>query len=90
MGGTGKVVQVDYYGYEHSQMQHDFDQTKARFEQKRAPGVTWIFHGTGTEENLTAIMTGGFKVGGVGGHTIAAGAAYGQGKTRAVPGASTS
>jgi hypothetical protein len=79
MGGVGKISQVDYFGYEQSQMQQDFDNTRARFERKRVGGVTWIFHGTGNEGNITSIMMGGFKVAGRDGIPIANGAALGRG-----------
>ena len=80
IGNTAaNIVQVDYYGYEHSRMQTLYGKTKSRFCAKGKTDEVWVFHGTTPQPNIESIMTGGFKVGGQDGHPIANGAAFGQG-----------
>ena len=47
-------------------------------------GELWVFHGTGSEQNFTAIMTEGLAAGGAPGVPVLNGAAHGQGVYTAV------
>ena len=75
-----EIRQVDYYGFENSQMQEAFTAKKAEFHSAdKDDGEIWVFHGTGNEANIDSIMKGGFKIGGQGGHDVTNGTAWGQG-----------
>lgn len=47
-------------------------------------GELWVFHGTGSEQNFTAIMAGGMAAGGAPGVPVLNGAAHGQGVYTAI------
>ena len=78
---SGQTIrQIDYYGFENSQMQAAFTAKKAEFRSAgKDDGEIWVFHGTGNEANIDSIMKGGFKIGGQDGHHVTNGTAWGQG-----------
>ena len=59
---AANIIQVDYYGYEHSRMQTLgtlYDGTKSRFIANGKTDEVWVFRGTSTQSNIESITTGG-------------------------------
>jgi hypothetical protein len=79
--GSGflNITGVDVY--ENAPLAARFARERGRLLRAGAPvGETWVFHGTGTADNVVSIMCDGFKVGGsTDGIPIVNGAVHGKG-----------
>ena len=86
LGDAGQwraIDRVEYYGFENSKMQADYDAKRGELRSAGHGDEMQIFHGT-DPKNVKSIMVGGFRIGGQDGHAVANGTAHGQGVYTAV------
>lgn len=82
LGNKKKIVRVDVYRNE--KLTKHFEEKKLEFQNSnKSTDACWVFHGT-EKRNVSSIFDEGFKVGGINGHSIKHGSAYGRGVYTAI------